>query len=493
LDKILTELPKSLKFKERIEWKNTIGTDINILYKDVVHSLKVIDYNRNKKQFLTVKIDDDVKTTDFCTNNLIYNKFNIIFEHGKTHEYLYSVGDKIKTNTGEIEILSKTYKILSKKENKHKAYKYRCTIDGYEDIITEGNLKQGKGCSVCKGGVVKAGVNDIGTTDIWMLDYLLDKDDAFKYSIGSSKLIKCKCPICGYKKEIKADTIKFHGYGCPICSDHISFGEKLIINLLIELDIDFKKEKTFKWSKNIFSQNDKLKGSKRYDFYVNSLNTIIEAHGKQHYSSNFCYKDSKSLKEEKENDKIKEEIAKENGIKNYIIIDCRISDLDFIKSNIIDSKLNELFDLSNIDWNKILLLAKGNLLISTCNLYAEGLTSTQISNKLKIGKTGILSYLRRGTDLGMCDYDAKEEMRKSATRNRNTSVKVVCELNGVKKYFESIISVTNSLYFEDLSYKMAQSILTKQKPYSPIKRYSKKFGHLKGLTIKKITNGVDTI
>ena len=61
------------------------------------------------------------------------------------------------------------------------------------------------------------------------------------------------------------------------------------------------------------------------------------------------------LKNQQENDKNKYELAINNGIKpsNYIVIDCRYSDLDFIKNNIINSRFNKIFDLSNIDWLKI--------------------------------------------------------------------------------------------------------------------------------------------
>jgi len=484
LDKILTELPKSLKFKERVEWKNTIGMEINILYKGDIRTLKIIDYNRNKRQYLTAIIDRNSKSIDFHTNNLINNKFNRIFEQGKTHEYLYKIGDKIKTNTGEVEILSQTRITYAKKQHIYKAYQYKCTLDGYEDIITEDNLKQGKGCSVCKGGVVKAGINDIGTTDIWMLDYLVDKNDIFKYSIGSGKLINCKCPICGYKKEIRASTIKHHGYGCPVCNDHISFAEKVILNILIELDIVFKKEKTFEWSKNIFSENNRLKGSKRYDFYIESLNIIIEAHGKQHYISNFCYKDSKSLEEEQENDRIKERVAKENGIKNYIIIDCRDIQPNILVRNIKES-LGTFFNLDKIDWNKILEFSKVTLLISACNLHKRGFTSTEICNKLKIGKTAILSYLKRGSDLGMCNYNPRDEMVKSAMRNHKC-IKMVCELNGITEYFESLKSVKYSKCFQGLTVKIAEGILKSKKPYAPTKHYYNKLGHLEGLIIKII-------
>ena len=48
-----------------------------------------------------------------------------------------------------------------------------------------------------------------------------------------------------------------------------------MFNLLKFCDIDFIQEKSFDW--------DVEKYKRRYDFYIPSLNTIIELNGKQHY------------------------------------------------------------------------------------------------------------------------------------------------------------------------------------------------------------------
>lgn len=36
-----------------------------------------------------------------------------------------------------------------------------------------------------------------------MIKYLVDKEDAYKYSIGTNKKIKMKCPYCGYEKNFR--------------------------------------------------------------------------------------------------------------------------------------------------------------------------------------------------------------------------------------------------------------------------------------------------
>ena len=52
-----------------------------------------------------------------------------------------------------------------------------------------------------------------------------------------------------------------------------------------------------------------------------------------------------------------------------IIIDCRTSKFDFIKENILQSRLSDILDLSSIDWQEI---AKGTLKNYTkiaCDMY----------------------------------------------------------------------------------------------------------------------------
>ena len=44
------------------------------------------------------------------------------------------------------------------------------------------------------------------------------------------------------------------------------------------------------------------------------------------------------------------ELALRNGIDEYIIIDCRKSNLNWIKNNILDSSLVNIFKLDDIDW-----------------------------------------------------------------------------------------------------------------------------------------------
>ena len=123
-------------------------------------------------------------------------------------------------------------------------------------------------------------------------------------------------------------------------------------SLLEQLGIEFQIQKTFEWSKNVKHISPKLSGKKVYDFFLTKYNTIIETHGIQHYEDYFTRisKRARNSSEEQENDIIKQELAKNNNINNYISVNCRESNMNFIKNSILNCQLNNLFDLSQIDW-----------------------------------------------------------------------------------------------------------------------------------------------
>ena len=96
------------------------------------------------------------------------------------------------------------------------------------------------------------------------------------------------------------------GTGCPVCSS--STGEKEITHLLNDLMIEFEPQKKYKEL-----------GKKRFDFYIPSINTIIEYNGIQHYEPKDFFGGEKSFKSIVRNDNIKKQYCLDNGI-NYEII-----------------------------------------------------------------------------------------------------------------------------------------------------------------------------
>jgi len=234
-----------------------------------------------------------------------------------------------------------------------------------------------------------------------IIKYFVNIEDAYDYNGGLSKEVQMICPNCGYVKKIRITDFIYKGFGCKRCGDGVSFPEKVMHSVLDQLSIDFK----IQLSKSLLKWCKKYK----YDFYIPSLNCIIETHGVQHYNKTFerikSSKSVRSLKEEQENDRLKEKLAIANNIDSYIIIDCRESELDFIKDNILDSKLSKLFDLSNINWKKCGEYAYSSSVKEVCRLWNDEIENVPIiANRLKLGKTTVRRYLKRGTKLGWCNY-----------------------------------------------------------------------------------------
>lgn len=267
----------------------------------------------------------------------------------KTKNFKVDIGEFFVDNKRNMVIINKEYRKRKQSGSdstiNDKYYQYHCNKCGYEGWVLESNLlKKNTGCSCCcpTPRVSVLGINTIWDTDRWMCDLGVSEEDAKTHTAKSNKKINVICPCCKKKIVISCNTIKTRkSIGC-ICSDHISYPEKFMISLLKQLEINFIKElskTTFDWC-----------GKYRYDFYIPKYNMIIETHGGQHYEG--CTSFKIPLKEVQKNDKCKKELALSNKINNYIELDCRHSDIDYIKNSILNSELKELFDLSQVDWLK---------------------------------------------------------------------------------------------------------------------------------------------
>ncbi|EGT3606748.1 hypothetical protein FKF97_10115 [Clostridium perfringens] len=276
-------------------------------------------------------------------------------------------------------------------------YEWRVKSDNF--------LNNNGGCPVCTNKKAVLGINTIWDTDRWMCNLGISEEDAKRYCYNNYKKITVKCPYCGKEKKIRINDIhKRKTISCS-CGDNKSYPEKFIINVLEQLGLDFETEYNPSWIK-----------PKRYDFYIKDLDMIIETHGEQHYNGNFKSMGGRTLQEEQANDKYKKETALKNGIKHYIELDCRESNLDYIKNSIQKSKLTKLFDLSNINWLQCAEFANKNIVKEVCDYWnrkKDCETKSDLGRIFKVNKTTISTYLKKGTKLGWCDYNPKEEMRRN--------------------------------------------------------------------------------
>lgn len=362
----------------------------------------------------------------------------------KQKDFVYTIGERIIDNYRNLEIID------VKQENDIIYYNiccHQCGFDGQQHIpiyrnkskqikekfwISQTSLKDGVGCPCCgkKQMVVVRNINDLYTTHPHIANLLVNKDDGFKYTYGSIDKVKIKCPYCESEFLKSITKLTSRGFRCTVCGDNIPIGEKIIYNFLLFYTDDVEKEKVFEWNP-----------SKRYDFYSKKHNLICEVFGSQHYRPEFERIHHLNIRrtylEEQENDINKESVAKENGIGHYIIINSSSANLDIIKNNIINSEFVNIFDLSICDWNVILKKSLKSNIIKTCELFNQGITSTNILGELiGVNRTTIVNYLKQGSVIGLCDYQPShynENAVKSANKARMR--KVICVTNGL--IFES--------------------------------------------------------
>jgi hypothetical protein len=284
----------------------------------------------------------------------------------------------------------------------------RCKSE-YQMKVKDRTNKYECNCPYCSGRRVNH-TNCLWATHPDVAKLLKDKNRGFKITAG--RLIKEEfiCSDCGNLELKPINNVVRNGFRCSKCSDGVSYPEKVIYNLLQQSNTKFEKEKVFDWSKG---KKRTRKGEKRYDFFIEKLNCIIEVHGEQHYTGSFEALDGRSLESEKENDRFKERLAKENGIENYIILDCRKSELEYIKENVLSSDIVKLINLSMINWEECHKNACNSIVKVVCDLWNKGIKNTKtISEITNLSRSTAIRYLKQGAVIGWCDYNPEEMLTK---------------------------------------------------------------------------------
>ena len=292
------------------------------------------------------------------------------------------------------------------------------------------------GCPYCSGTKVFRGETDLWTTHPDVAEMLVNQEDGYLYSYGSSHKEDWICPDCGavvYQRTIKS--VVAHGFRCPNCVRTISYPEKFLSSFLNQLDIVYIYDKATNWS-----------NLKRYDFYIPNLSLIIECHGEQHYKTVRWGK--KYIDDQSANDEYKKNLAINNGIQHYIQLDCSHSDFKHIKSSILSSDLFDIFNLSSFDWD----LCEANICKAKNSYYGDildllsnyNMKPSEIADKLKIGQTTVYRYIHRLNEAGLIEYKPNHFVDEYI---QNLSKPVRCVETG--EIFPSICAAARSINGND--------------------------------------------
>lgn len=310
----------------------------------------------------------------------------------------------------EVRMLNDNIEVVEQYIGAHEHIMHRCKICGYgndgEWIPAPTDILSGHGCPVCANIPRKIGPAPEYKNSIWaskhkdlFIQYLTEEQMKTIMPM-SNKKIQIPCPNCGSIKNTSPNNLLHSGFSCDRCSDGISYPEKLMMSLLNQLHLNYNKQYAPNWA------NGKL-----YDFYLSDYNCIIETHGIQHYEES---PRGRNLIEEQSNDRYKKELAMKNGVEHYFEIDCRYSDLEWIKSHIVSSNLLKLFNLSNddINWTLCGREALSSKVITAANLWNEGHTVSEISETMRLQRYTIRDYLIKAAKASMCDYDKEKSIKR---------------------------------------------------------------------------------
>lgn len=441
--------------QNKIIWKDCIGSTVEFYYNDKPHKIKILE--RINKDYFKIALDDVIidKTHTSKITGLMFD--NLLYEP----DYFYKIGEIIN---GKLEVVER-YQIQKKTTKgkgsvKCKAYLCRCLIDGYEFTIMEADLKNGHGCPVCVNRVIVRGINDIGTTDPELVSLFVNENDAYCHSRSSDDKVEVQCHYCGTVKKMVINELTSCGYvTCDMCSDGISYPNKFAHELFRQLSkqyIEYQSEYSPNWI-----------GKLRYDNYIKLLDSkevIVEMDGGFHYNGKHDYL--------VKNDLYKDMLAKKHNIEvvrincNYLKVGQRYN---MVKTNLVEA-LKDIFDLSNVDWDKCNMAGISNKLVQTLNYYKDNprLGLSEIARDCKISIATLYEYLYTGEELGLCTYIRNDPSR---IKNSKPIAMYDSQMNLVGIYKSS--KMISELFPElDLKHRQIRNCATNNKLY---KNYIFKF------------------
>lgn len=296
---------------------------------------------------------------------------------------------------------------------------------------------RGSRCPYCAGQKVWVGFNDLYTTNPDIAILLKDFNDGYKYSSGSDKRVEFVCPVCKtVHKKIISNVCKY-GFVCNACSDKVSYPQKFARALLKQLPVT-----------NIhFEYNPDWIKPYRFDCYFkyHGVEYILEMDGGiGHGNYQFGNKKEKDI-EGKRRDLIKNFSALKHGI-TVIRIDCyyKIDNrFEYIKTNILNSMLSDLFNLNNINWVECDKYGQTKMIPEVARLYNQGLSIPEIQNIIGYHRKTIGRWLKQANNIGLCCYDLHESLIRSARNNTSHNISVN-RYTKDGKYIDTFVSMADA-------------------------------------------------
>ena len=416
----------------KIKWNECAGKIVTYNINDTNNNgcIKILEVYDQK---LKIKIDSNEPIIIYKSS---FKNGKISKEFGAKSKYFkYSAGDTVN----DILILKQI--IITKKVfvkncgqvlSSENGYYVQCLRDGYKFEVLEKYLSRRRNCPICSHDKVVIGINDMVTVDPEFSQWVVSDKDKHTYTRNSNKKILLRCPVC--KREFYGIPNRYKTLPSCVCNDHISYPEKFMSSVLTQLNVNYIHQLSkmhFQWCQTY-----------KYDFYFEykSKKYIIEMDGAFHYIQ--PYKTGIALEQVQQIDDFKSKLAMQNNC-TIIRINSHYNNLQerdtFIKNNILNSKLSDMFDLSNINWEKCKIEALASRVKLVNDLWNKGLSKIEICRKTQLGRTTVSEYLKQGVNLGLSDYEPGKrhyisQNGKKYLKVQDTNGNVLCVYRGITDF-----------------------------------------------------------
>ena len=185
-----------------------------------------------------------------------------------------------------------------------------CKCSEHDEVFYSSptHLLMGKvGCSKCRSGKISNALLKDRELFVKQLKQINPTITIVGEYTGAANRIAVKCNKCNNEWNPVASSI-LSGFGCPRCSS--SKGEKAIYEFLKENGLDFITQAKFS---DLRGTGYKKQLPLSYDFYIQSLNLLIEYQGQFHDHTATIQTES-GYKTQKAHDEMKRKYADEHGI-----------------------------------------------------------------------------------------------------------------------------------------------------------------------------------
>ena len=321
--------------------------------------------------------------------------------------------------------------IISQYVNNMSNINYRCKQCGFVDHSRADALYKYRPCRNCEGnGWITYGVNDFYTLRPDIAKYMEDQELAHKIGSNYKEYVWFICPDCGIRFKQKPTNAVKCGLSCPACSSGRSYPNKFMFNILKSVGIDFINEFSDSWTEGYL-----------YDFMfeVRDNKYLIEMDGAFHFRDN--PKSGTSIEDALLRDENKNKLAKVNRY-DIIHVDCNYMNIneryEYVKNNILSSKLSELIDFSMVNFDFCDVLSQKSDFIRICEIYDSGVHDIdKIREIIGLSCTSIIAHLKHSEEIGCSTYNhidairERNEFRKNKVAKSNGQLLYCIETNEI--------------------------------------------------------------